>query len=91
MKLRTETQQFLLHRSYTSLRVLHGELRDLKARLKADPSYATAVQIQKIQQQIEAKAHAHRDVWVIIDTRTNEATLRGQPLRPTGTLSVVRQ
>ncbi len=91
MKLRTETQQFLLFRSFTRLRALHGELYEHRHLLKKDPSYARAQDVQKTLRLIKELAQAHRDVWVIIDTRTNEATLRGEPLRPTGTLSLVRK
>ena len=91
MKLRTETQQFLLFRSFTRLRALYGELHEYRHLLKKDPSYARAQDVQRTLRLIKELAQVHRDVWIIIDTRTNEATLRGEPLRPTGTLSVVRK
>ena len=91
MDLRTETQKFLLFRSFTRLRALFGDLREHRWRLKTEPTYARAVDIQKTNRLINELAQAHRDAWVVIDTRTNEITSRGKPLRPTGTLSVVRK
>jgi hypothetical protein len=64
--LRTETSQFELHRSFTRLRGLFGELHEARHDLKKNKTYARALKLQKVEKEIELLASRHRNAWIVI-------------------------